>query len=57
MVTVKAKALKNPWITKGIVKSSKTKQKLCYKSYKSKKYRHELFQLIKQRANRNITQR
>ena len=57
MVTVKAKALKNPWITKGIVKSSKTKQKLCYKSYKSKKYEHELFQLIKQRANRNITQR
>ena len=27
-VTVKSKTLKNPWITKGILKSSKTKQRL-----------------------------
>ena len=29
VVTVKSKTLKNPWITKLIVKSSKTKQRLC----------------------------
>ena len=27
-VTLKSKTLKNPWITKGILKSSKTKQRL-----------------------------
>ena len=51
-VTVKSKTLKNPWITKGILKSSKTKQS------KSKTYEHEisyknyrkLFESIKQRA-------
>ena len=27
VITVKSKTLKNPWITKGILKSSKTKQR------------------------------
>ena len=35
-VTVKSKTLKNPWITKGILKSSKTKQRLHDKFLKSK---------------------
>ena len=35
MVTVKSKTLKNPWITKGILKSSKTEQKLSDKFLKS----------------------
>ena len=58
MVTVKSKTLKNPWITKGILKSSKTKQRLYDKFLKSKTYEHEisyknyrkLFESIKQRA-------
>ena len=57
-VTVKSKTLKNPWITKGILKSSKTKQRLYDKFLKSKTYEHEisyknyrkLFESIKQRA-------
>ena len=57
-VTVKSKTLKNPWITKGILKSSKTKQRLYDKFLKSKTYEHEivlktyrkLFKSIKQRA-------
>ena len=58
MVTVKSKTLKNPWITKGILKFSKTKQRLYDKLLKSKTYEHEisyksyhkLFESIKQRA-------
>ena len=56
--TVKSKTLKNPWITKGILKSSKAKQGLYDKFLKSKTYEHEishkncrkLFESIKQRA-------
>ena len=58
VVTVKSKTLKNPWITKGILKSSKTKQRLYDKFLKSKTYEYEisyknyrkLFESIKQRA-------
>ena len=57
-VTVKSKTLKNPWITKGILKSSKTKQRMYDKISKSKTYEHEisyknyrkLFESIKQRT-------
>ena len=42
MVTVKSKTLKNPWIIKGIVRSSKTKQRLYEKFLKSKIYEHEI---------------
>ena len=41
VVTVKSKTLKNPWITKGILTSSKTKQMLYDKFLKSKTYEHE----------------
>ena len=41
-VTVKSKTLKNLWITKGILKSSKTKQRLYDKFLKSKTYEHEI---------------
>ena len=58
-VTLKLKTLKSPWITKGILKSSKTKQRLYDKCWKLKAYQHEisyknsgkLFQSIKQRVN------
>ena len=40
--TVKSKTLKTPWITKLIVKSSKTKQRLYDKFLKSKFYEHEI---------------
>ena len=57
-VTIKSKTLKNPWTTKGILKSSKTKQRLYDKFLKSKTDDHEisyknyrkLFESIKQRA-------
>ena len=57
-VIVKLKTLKNPWITKGILKSLKTKQRLYDKFLKSKTYEHEisyknyrkLFKSIKERA-------
>ena len=57
-VLVKPKTLKNPWKTKGILKSSKAKQRLYDKFLKSKTYEHEisyktyrkLFESIKQRA-------
>ena len=57
-VTVKSKTLKNPWITKGVLKSSKTKQRHYDKFLQSKTYEHEisykkyrkLFELIKQNA-------
>ena len=42
MVTVKSKTLKNPWIIKGIVRSSKTKQRLYEKFLKPKIYEHEM---------------
>ena len=42
VVTVKSKTLKNPWITKLILKSSKTKQRLYDKFLKSKSYEHEI---------------
>ena len=42
LVTVKSKTLKNQWITKGILKSSKTKQRLYDKFLKSKTYEHEI---------------
>ena len=41
VVTGKSKTLKNPWITKLIVKSSKTKQRLYDKFLNSKSYEHE----------------
>ena len=58
MFAVKSKTLKNLWITKGILKSSKTKQGLCDKFLKLKSYEHEinyknyrkLFESIKHRA-------
>ena len=58
VVTVKLKTLKNPWITKGILKSSKTKQMLYNKFFNSKTYVYEisyknyskLFESIKQTA-------
>ena len=58
VVTVKSKTLENPWITKGILKSSKAKQRLFDKFSKSKTYEHDksyksyrkLFESIKQRA-------
>ena len=58
VVTVKSKTLKNPWIRKGILKFSKTKQRLYDKFLKSKSYEHEisyknyrkLFESIKQTA-------
>ena len=57
-MTVKSKTLKNRKITKGILKSSKTKQTLYDKFLKSKTYEHEmsyknyrkLFESIKQSA-------
>ena len=42
VVTVKLKTLKNPWITKRIIKLSKTKQSLYDKFLKSKIYEHEI---------------
>ena len=58
MVMVKSKTLKNLWITKGILKSSKTKQRLYDKFLKPKTFEHEisyknyskLFESIKRRA-------
>ena len=58
VVMVKLKTLKNPWITKGILKSSKTKQMLYNKFFNSKTYVYEisyknyskLFESIKQTA-------
>ena len=58
LVMLKSKTLKNPWITKGILKSSKTKRRLCDRFLKSKTYEHEisyknyrkLFESIKPRA-------
>ena len=58
VVTAKLKTLKNPQITKRILKSSKTKQRLYDKFLKSKTYEHEvsyknhlkLFESIKQEA-------
>ena len=41
-VTIKSRTLKNPWITKGILKFSKTKQTLYDKFLKSKTYEHEI---------------
>ena len=41
VVTVKLKTLKSPWITKGVLKSSKTKQRLYDKFLNSKTYEHE----------------
>ena len=42
VVTVKSKTLKNPWITKGFLKSSKTKQRLIDIFLKSKSYEHAM---------------
>ena len=39
---VKSKTLKNLWITKGILKSPKTKQKLYDKFSNSKIYEHDI---------------
>ena len=41
-VTVKSTTLKNPWITNGILKPSKTKQRLYDIFLKSKTYEHEI---------------
>ena len=43
-VTVKSKIPKDPWIAKGILKSSKTKHEINHKNYP------KLFESIKQRA-------
>ena len=50
--SVKSKTLKNPWITKEILKSSKTKQRLSktYEHEISYKNYYKLFESIKQRA-------
>ena len=53
VVTVKSKTIKNPWITKLIVKSSKTKQRLYHKFLKSKSYVHE----IRYKNYRNFTRK
>ena len=42
VVTVKSKTLENPWITKGIIKSSNINQRLHDKFLKSKIYGHEI---------------
>ena len=42
VVTVKSKTLKNPWITKEILKSLKTKKRLYDIFLKSKSYEHEI---------------
>ena len=42
VVTVKSKTLENPWITKGIIKSSNINQGLYDKFLKSKIYGHEI---------------
>ena len=42
VVMAKSKTLKNLWVPKGILKSSKTKQKLYVKLLKSKTYKHEI---------------
>ena len=58
VVTVKSKTPKNSWIKKGIIKSSRAKQRLYDKFLKPKTYDHEishknyrrLLESIKQRA-------
>lgn len=57
---VKTKTLLNPWLTKGLLKSSKKKQRLYEKFLKSrtleneKKYKHfkHLFEIIKRRSKK-----
>ena len=60
-VRIKTKSLHNPWITKGITKSSKRKQKLYEKYLKRRinetetayKLYKKLFESIKQRSKQN----
>ena len=42
MVTIKSKTLKNPWKTKGFLKSSKSKQRLYDKYLQLKTYEHDI---------------
>ena len=57
-VTVKSTTLKNPWITNGILKPSKIKQRLYDKFLKSKTYEHEIsLNLLNKEQILNITQR
>ena len=56
-VTVKSKTLKNPWVTKGILKSSKTKQRLYDKYLKSKIYEHEISYKNYRKLSESIKQR
>ena len=60
-VKLKRKTLASPWITKGIMKSSKMKQKLYDRFLKNKTYQNEttyknyrkLFEAIKTKAKKN----
>ena len=60
-VEIKRKNLLSPWITRGIIKSSKQKQKLYIKYLKNKSYRNEqrykqykhLFEKIKKNSKKN----
>ena len=64
MVTAKSKTLKNTWITKGILKFSKRKQRVSDKFLKSKTYEHEIvikttvsyLNRLKKEPSRDITQ-
>ena len=61
IITIKRKSLLSPWITKGLVKSSKQKQKLYIKFLKHKTFSNEqkyknyknLFEKIKAKSKRN----
>ena len=60
-IEVKRKSILSPWITRGIIKSSKRKQKLYLKFLRSKTYKNEkryknyknTFERIKQRSKKN----
>ena len=60
-IDIKKKSILSPWITKGIMKSSKRKQKLYLKFLKQKTYKNEkryknyknIFERVKQRSKKN----
>ena len=62
--SVKRKTLQNPWMTKGLLKSSKRKQKLYEKFVKKRSPRNEniykayksLFDSLKKKPKKTITQ-
>ena len=52
---IRLKNVLSPWITKGIMKSSKRKQKLYLKFLKQKTYKNykNIFERVKQRSKKN----